>query len=274
MTVYADVLIAVNTLVNFFIILLCAKINRQRFKNWRIILGALVGGVFSLTIFLPISNSIIDGLIKVISASFMIYVSFGFKKIKVFLRNVAVLFLSTYLFAGIVFAVWYLFKPQKIIINNSVVYFDISLLFLIITVVVVYLIITVFSSLLKKEAITAKNCGVSLFLEGRKIELNTMFDTGNSLSDPLSDFPVIIVNKIKLYELCLGEINFVNMPDRYRIIPCRTVSGDVLLEGVRCDNVQIEFEGKLYKYDNPIAVISKTPLTDEFDAVLNPEILI
>lgn len=273
MTIYADVLIAVNTIVNFFIILLCGKINKQQIKNWRIILGALVGGIFSLTIFLPLNNGILDAVIKIISAMFMILMSFGFKKIKVFLRNVSTLFLITYLYAGVVFAIWYLFKPQKILIINSIVYFDISLLFLIISIVAIYLAITVFSSIVKKEAVSAKNCCVRLFLDARNIELNTMFDTGNSLSDPLSASPVIIVSKNKLTELCFGEINFVNLPDRYRIIPCRTVSGDVLLEGVRCDKAEIEFEGNTYKFENPIAVISRTPFADEFDAILNPEIL-
>lgn len=273
MTVYADVLITINTFINFFLLLICVRINRQRYKKWRLILGAFVGGIFSLTIFLSYKSVIIDAIIKIISAVAIVLVSFGFKRIKPFLRNVAVLFIVTFLFAGVVFAAWYLFKPQKILIHNSVVYFDISVLFLIIITIAVYLIITIILSFLKKEAITSFNCQVTLILGKKSVLLNTMLDSGNSLFDPLSDMTTIIVDSKKLSELC-GKINYINIPDRYRLIPCRTVSGDVLLEGVRCDIMQVEYEGNCYVFDNTVAVISKTEFTDNFDAILNPEILI
>ena len=84
----------------------------------------------------------------------------------------------------------------------------------------------------------------------------------------------MVVNRNKLRSLCECEINIINLPSRYRVIPCRTVSGDTLLEGVRCDKMTIEVDGKNYTFDNPIAVIPKTELGDDFDAILNSEILL
>ena len=55
MTVYADVLIAVNTFINFFILLFCAKLNKLQYKTSRLILGAISGGVAALSIFLTIN---------------------------------------------------------------------------------------------------------------------------------------------------------------------------------------------------------------------------
>ncbi len=272
-TVYADVLITVNTFVNFFILLFCAWINKQKYKRVRLILGALAGGICALSIFLPTENIIIDLLIKIITATIMVVISFGFRKIKVFLRNVSILFTTTYLFAGIIFGVWFVFRPQNIIINNSVIYFDVSVTFLVIFTAIIYFVITVVGTLLKKEAITAKRCRVKLFLHKNCISFDAIFDTGNSLHDPFGNSEVVTVNKNKILELCKSNLDSEYLSDRYRLLPCRTVSGDTLLEGIRCDNLEIEFEDKTYVSKNPIAVISKTQFNDDFDAVLNSEIL-
>lgn len=272
-TVYADVLITVNTFVNFFILHLCAWINRQKCKGVRLVLGALSGGICALSIFLPTDSIIIDLLIKIITASIMVIVSFGFGKIKIFLRNVTILFLTTYLFAGITFGVWFVFRPQNIIINNSVVYFDISVTFLVVITAISYFLITVISSLLKKEAITAKRCRVKLYLHKKHIELDAIFDTGNSLHDPFGNSEIVTVGENKLLELCKSNLESEYLSDRYRLLPCRTVSGDTLLEGIRCDSLEIKFDDKTYVSKNPIAVISKTEFNDDFDAVLNSEIL-
>lgn len=273
LTVYADVLIAVNTFVNYFILLFCAWVNRQKHKTIRMVLGALAGGFCSLSIFLENDNIFFDLLIKLSTAALMVVVSFSFKKIKVFLRNVAVLFLTTYLFAGIMFGVWYIFKPQNILINNSVVYFDVSVTFLVIVTVLIYFIITFVSSLLKKEAITAKKCRATLYLHNKNIVVDAIFDTGNSLGDPFGNAEVVTVSHKKIMQLCEYSLKSEKLSDRYRLLPCRTVSGDTLLEGIRCDNMRVEFEGSTYNFKNPIAVVSKTEFSDEFDAVLNSEIL-
>ncbi len=273
MIVYADVLIAVNTFVNFFILLFCARINKQKYKTVRLILGALTGGIFALTLFLESNSIIIELLIKTVTAATTVAVSFGFVKIKLFLRNVAVLLLTTYLFAGIMFGVWFVFRPQKILINNSIVYFDVSVTFLVITTALIYFIITLVGSLLKKESITAKRCKAVLYLHNKTIMFDAIFDTGNSLSDPFGDGEIITVSYNKITQLCGNDIKSNSLADRYRLLPCRTVSGDTLLEGVRCDKMVLEFEGNSYRFKNPIAVISKTEFSDEFDAVLNSEIL-
>lgn len=272
MTVYADVLIAVNTFINFFILLFCAKLNKLQYKTSRLILGAISGGVAALSIFLTI-NAFYEIVLKTATATIMVLIAFGYYKIKIFIRNVALLFLTTYLFAGIMFGIWMFIKPGNILINNSVVYFDVSVTFLIIATALIYFIISIIGHFLKREAISAKKCRAKLFLCEKCVELNAIFDTGNSLKDPFSDGEVITVNSKFILALCEDDIKNKAYSDRYRVLPCRTVTGDTLLEGIRCDSMQILLEGNTYSFKNPIAVISKTEFTDEFDAVLAPEIL-
>lgn len=273
MTVYVDVLIAVNVFINFILLLLTAKFNAQNYKPFRIILGAVFGGICSLVILLPISNNFFNILLKLLTAVIMILISFNFIRIKVFIRNVFTLFLLTYIFAGIMLSIWYLFKPQKILINNSTVYFDVSVTFLILLTVAIYIVITVMSSLLKKEAINAKKCKILLYIEEKLLILDAIIDTGNSLEDLFGSGETVTVSEKEFMKVCDGKKIIEKYPKRYRVLPCKTVTGDTILEGVRCDKLEIETEGKTYTFKNPIAVISKSDFTDSFNAILNSKIL-
>ncbi len=274
MTVYADVLIAVNTFINFFLLLLTAVLNKLCYKRLRIILGALSGGILALTILLPDTNTIIDILIKIATALIMVIISFGIISFKCFLRNVLTLFIESYIFAGIMLGIWYSFRPKNIIINNSVVYFDVSVAFLICVTVIIYLCITLFSSLFKRNAVTAQKCKVKLIFNEHTINLTAILDTGNSLEDIFNKKEVITVDNKLLKILCGGkELSSDEFSDRYRILPCKTVSGDTVLEGVRCDKMIIDISGESYEFIHPVALSSKTEFSDDFNAVLNAEIL-
>lgn len=53
MTVYADVLVVVNYIVNLLLLLASAKLLGVVICRWRLCAGALVGALGSLVIFLP-----------------------------------------------------------------------------------------------------------------------------------------------------------------------------------------------------------------------------
>ena len=52
-TVYADVLLAVNFLIDYLLLLFCARLSGRRIIRKRLLAGALVGALTSLVIFLP-----------------------------------------------------------------------------------------------------------------------------------------------------------------------------------------------------------------------------
>ena len=62
-------------------------------------------------------------------------------------------------------------------------------------------------------------------------------------------------------------------PSRYRLLPCSTVSGGGMLEGYRCDSAVLSKGKEKIKLDRPILAISKTPLSKETPAIINPRVL-
>ena len=127
--VYADVLVFVNSIVDYFLLLLTARLNKVMYKKFRLILGAIFGGLTPLYIFLSVKSVIIDFLIKSAFCIFMILICFGFINLKFFLGNVVCLLSATFIYAGAILAIWQVFKSPKIFINNLTVYYDVSITF-------------------------------------------------------------------------------------------------------------------------------------------------
>ncbi|MDR0671888.1 MAG: sigma-E processing peptidase SpoIIGA, partial [Oscillospiraceae bacterium] len=52
-TVYLDTLFALNTLVNYLLLLAAARLIDCPFRRWRLWVGAALGGVYAILVFLP-----------------------------------------------------------------------------------------------------------------------------------------------------------------------------------------------------------------------------
>ena len=263
-----------NLIINYFLLLATAKILRQTEKLRRIVLASFLGALSSLYIFLPPSPIIIEIIFKISVCTLMCITAFGFKGIKSFLKSVGLLFGVTAGFGGIMYAVWLMFSPKGMVINNSVVYFDISLLALVAFTAVGYLIFSLVFRIFSKNSPFAQRCEITLFADGKSVKVTAIVDTGNSIEDVFSMGEIIIADKKIATEL-FGCDNFdsVALKTRYRLLPCATVSGNDVLEGLRCDRAEVNFQNRRIVLKRPILAISKTPLPDGSGAIINPKIL-
>ena len=84
--IYIDVLIIVNLFVNYFILLTTSKFLNLKLKLSRLILGEILGAIYSLYIFIPEPNLFISILIKLFMSIIMVAVSFEFRTIQQFLK--------------------------------------------------------------------------------------------------------------------------------------------------------------------------------------------
>lgn len=273
--VYVDVLLVVNLIVDFFLLKITFKLLKTDPKPIRVLISSGIGAVSSLYIFFPESGAFIDITVQLIISSLMMLSALGFKTLKYFLRSVAVFFTVTCVYGGIMTALWQVLKPKGMIINNSVIYFNISPLVLILSSVSGYFLYLFLNKILALPSKTAKKCSLNLYALGKSVGLTGIIDTGNSITDVLSNSEIIIVDKAVAVSL-LGTEDFSNDPlyaTRYRTIPCETVMGRSLLEGFRCDMGEIRFEDKVIPLTNPVIALSKTPIKENYSAILNPKIL-
>lgn len=224
MCVYVDILIILNTLVNYFILLAVDKVLRIHSKRWRILLGSAVGGLSSLLLFLE-NLGIVMTLLKILTAILMTVVTFGIKPVRRLLKSIFLLFAITFLFGGLLFAIYIFFDKDILIYSNGIVYFDIDLTFLIICTVISYAVITVISKITDKKAPKSKEYYVTVENAGKIISCTALMDTGNNLREPFSDYPVIMLDKELFYKLFTE--------DKIRLIPMSTVNGESVIKAFR-----------------------------------------
>lgn len=267
MMVYADILVLVNFVVDYFLLLLTGVFLHKKTKLWRHLLAAVTGGAFSLYIFLPQSHFLIQTAVQLFMCAILTLVAFGFEGVKNFLRNTLTLFCVNFAYSGAMIAIWSLFKPYGMAINNSIIYFDISPIFLIAFSVLGYFIVVILKRLLKRNFLQDFYCEVIIECGDRTLKLEGIADSGNSLKDVFGMSEIFITQK-DVVDAILGQEK--QNPVRFRSIPCVTISGQKLLEGYRIDLATVLFNRKTYKFKNPILAISETAL-DDCKIIINPE---
>lgn len=268
MTVYADILILTNFIVDYFLIAVTAKITRRKSPLWRTLSASLLAAFGTLVIFLPEQNGFTGILIRLGLSVLICFVAFGFKSVRRLIYSSLTFFAVTFCYAGAMMALWYIFRPAGMAIRNSVVYFDISPVFLIVFSVAGFLISGAVSSLLSRRNRYAAHCFVTLMFCGKQGDFSAIIDTGNSLSDPFGGGAVIIADSRKCRS-AFGELTREAYPQKYRAIPCGTVQGGTVLDGFRCEEGKIITKEKTVKLKNPVIAIAAAPLCD-CEAVINP----
>ena len=287
--VYIDVLFVLNMFINYFILYAVAKTVRIVPSRLRIFFGALLGGLYSLFIFLPEVNVVLSLAAKLVFSISIVFTAFKRSSLKVFIKLLASFYIINFSFAGIMLGIWFAFKPPGIIINNGVVYFDISIVTLTISTIICYIIVIIISRLLKKNAPDNKYYELKITVDGKTAELNGIVDTGNSLCDNFTDKPVIIVdlnfvsqlfpeNIMDFFKNHGGGMELLDNTgwrSRIRLIPYNAVGSNGLLPAFRPDCIELSSKkGEKFKTDEVIIAVSSGALpTNDFSALINPRLV-
>ena len=119
MTIYLDVVLLENLIMNSIIVYVTAIITKAKIKHIRIILASLIGAIYSILSYiskLPIFSNL---FIKIILSIIMVYVAFNPKEIKILGKELLLFYLTSFLFGGVAFALIYIIKPQEILMKDG-----------------------------------------------------------------------------------------------------------------------------------------------------------
>jgi stage II sporulation protein GA (sporulation sigma-E factor processing peptidase) len=266
-TVYIDVLICINLFINYFLLLAVSRFLSIMVKRARLLAAAALGAAYSLTILLPEVNLFLSFLIKFIMAATIVFAAYPFKGVKQFLRQLAAFYIMSFAFAGFMLALWFFISPQGLIIKNSVIYFNISPLLLIILTVICYVIIRMINRLTGREAPDKIFCRIRIDYDGKSVSCMGKVDTGNSLTEPFSNYPVVVVD-----EKCIAAMKPDENSGKIRLVPFQAVSGGGLLSAFKPDLLTVICGKKQIEIHNVYIAATKSKL-GEFSALLNPDLL-
>ena len=101
------------------------------------------------------------------------------------------------------------------------------------------------------------------FYGGKSAVLKGFTDTGNDLSDPFTGAPVAVCRAASLAsvlskEMLSAENDYTLSTDLgMRLIPCKTVSGNVLIPAFRPDKLILDMNGTRYEAEEILIGLSR-----------------
>lgn len=239
--IYADILIVVNIIVNYFLLRATSAIAGCQHKTLRIVSSSALGGLFSLIIFVENIPFAVNLIIKGLFLIFMVYVAFGCKSLKAFLKCCGAFFLSNFAFAGIMLALSITVMPNAAIYQNGVVYFDVDIFTLTISAVICYAVLSLISRFTKSRIPQKSIYSIRITCGTDSVEGKALFDSGNSLCDCFSGRPAIIVEKDFIKKL-YGKNEISNMKN-FRLIPFSTIKNAGALPAFMADKAEVMTDG-------------------------------
>lgn len=295
MTIYIDVVLIENLLMNYIILYATGIVMKIKMKVVRLLLASLIGALYSIMAYISTFGIYSNIILKFILSIIIIYVAYNPQTAKKMWKELMVFYLVSFVFGGAAFALIYIVKPQEILMKNGLFLGTYPLKTVLLGAVLAFvLIIVVFA--IAKNKISKKDmfCDIKFKLNGKEIETKAMIDTGNLLKEPITNTPVVVVEHTLLYDCMPKEIlnhledilggDFEKVPEEIRInyisklklIPYSSLGKqNGMLLGIKPDFLVIQEEENEEKKDNIILGIYNKSLTKrgEYRALLGIELL-
>ena len=295
MTIYVDVVLIENLLMNYIIIFATGTILKIKIKQIRIILASLLGAIYTIIAYISNLRIYSNFFLKFILSLVMIYIAFNPRNIKKLFKFILIFYLTSFVFGGAAFALIYIVKPQEILKNNGLVLNSKSLKVIFISAVIAFVIIIIAFRVVKNK-MSAKDmyCHIKIKLNQKEIETKAIIDTGNFLKEPITNTPVIVVEHTLLYECIPKEIlnhlenilggDFSGIPEKIKeeympklkVIPFSSLGKqNGMLVGIKAEEIVIENEEENKTKQNVIIGIYNKSLTKrgEYRALLGIELM-
>ncbi len=271
---YIDVLILLNWCFDCLLLYWTSILLKRKVAFRRIIFGGGIGAIFILLFFSPFYNLANSVLFKIFVSLCMVFITFGFIRLKTFLRASVMFYLITFLSGGILLGVHFLFSYELLAATKSSIYVSksygdpVSWLF----VVGGFPMAWVYSKRVFIEMETTNQLHESIVDVEIKIKehyllCHGLVDTGNQLYEPITNTPVMILSAAHLLDslppdvaaLLQEPVHLVSLVDhtqsswgdRLRVIPYKVLGVDQqLMIAFRPDWIQISDgrkQGRIHK---------------------------
>ncbi len=274
--VYADVLVFLNTVFTF-ILLLSVKVFAGRHTTLlRITAASAIGGFYSLILLVRPLHLLILLISKAAASVLIVTTAFALKRINLIIKYGMLLFLTSYLYAGIIYAANSYFNSDYITVNNGTVYYNLSIYSLLLLSVAVYIVLLFIKKKILRYNHRNMIYDLTIHAKGKEIQLKALFDTGNSVKDIYFDMPVIIMNEKNIFmlfgekEICEDTLSFLHKKVPVRLLPIASIAGEAYLPSFTADRAEIHGNTENRTLNNVCVALTKDPLGyEKYQALIN-----
>jgi len=283
-TVYVDQVIAGSLVMNMMILWVTAKLGKITYSRWRLLAGAAVGALYSLFLFIPVMEGYLGPGYTLLVSLLMVAVVFVPGPPKKVLMLLAYFYLSTFMLGGTVLGIISFLHRSSFDgrLTGWMQAVDAFLWYGVLLALVIYWLLGRFVpvAMRKRLMMPLLQTELTVRLGERQVSLKALFDTGNSLSDPLTGYPVIIAEYAAIKEILpdpvcavieaherddgvsvLAALGENIRPGNFRLIPYRSVGQNHgWLLGFRPDEVEVKAGDSLIKVSDVVVALYRDGL--------------
>lgn len=268
MTVYVDIVILENFLINFFLLYLTLQTLKDKIVYRKIILAAFLGAIYTVFVFIPSLNILTSLPLKMLFSLIMVTIILEKRNLKTIIKRYITFLLITFAFCGVCFM--FALMENKYEISKSFFILDYSTKSIIFSVIISYILFSVVMNYFKNRAIINNFIyDLSINVNSEVVNIKAFLDTGNGLVEPATLLPVIIVER-EIFK----EINLKGR-DKFKI-PYKVIDGSSgYMQGVKFDDIKLcDIDGKVITRDAVLCFCdNKLSKEGEYEALLSRGII-
>ena len=295
--VYLDKVFIGNLLMNGLLLWAAGRFTQIKIKNYRIILGAGLGSLYALAFFLPGAELFYTFYMKIVVSLIMVAVAFAPVPPRRFIQCLCFFYLVSFTAGGVVIGFSYLANETGGVgpIQNFVAIVNKYLWSgLLLTLALLWASVAVLPRFFQgRQRIEAVKMLITIYFEGKGVTVRGLVDTGNSLCDPISGEPVVVVEHDAIKEVLPGPMQEQEACDgdaicviekmmetpwsvRLRLIPFQSLGNDRgILLGIKPDRIEFVKDSRVQRVDQVIIGIHNRNLDSarDYHAIINPSLL-
>lgn len=297
-TIYLDAVWLLNFFLDWMILMLTQSFSKSQNHRLRIMIGAAVASLLvPLNLFYPASlwttpiGKALFSIIIVLSA-------FGFRNIRLFLRQILLFYFVTFAMGGGLFGLYYFLNQQILVSNGVIVTYQtgfgdgVSWLFVCIGFPIVWIFTKKrMDNLIVQQMKYDEMIPVSICIRNTIKETIALIDSGNQLVDPITKQPVVVCDQAFMQhwfqpeewdlmkkaseELCFDEIP-EHWKDRIRLIPYQGVGGSsTFMIVLKPDWIQLSIKDQQLSINRVLIGLQFGQLSpdDSYHCLMHPHLL-
>lgn len=258
MKVYVDLIFLLNFYLDFLLLMTTSITLKRSVSLKRILLGTFIGSTSILFLFWSINNILLF-FFKLIIAILMVILTFSYKDLKYTLNNLGYFYMISVILGGFLYYLNLEFSYTHIgliFINKGI---SINAIFLILISPVILYIYYRQAKQFKSNYNLIYEIEIGL-KNKEKLNLKGFLDTGNKLMDPITNKPIILIQK--------GIVD--EEKEKIYFVPFHSLNNNNLLKCFKPE--YIEIENKKYK-NYLIGISDKKFHLDGVECILNNKLM-
>lgn len=268
MTVYVDIVILENFLINFFLLYLTLQTLKDKISYKKIILSAFLGALYTLLVFIKELNILTSLPLKMLFSFLMVSIILEKRNLKTIIKRYIVFLVITFAFCGACFM--FALMENKYEVSESFVILNYSTKSMIFSIIISYLLLSGVMNYFKNRAIINNFIyKVNIRVNSEVVNIKAFLDTGNGLVEPATLLPVIIVER--------ERFKGINLKGRDQFkIPYKVIDGNSgYMKGIKFDDIELcDAEGNIMKRDAVLCFCdNKLSKEGEYEALLSRGII-